>query len=129
MPFVLLDLPNGINLHLPLDYARFCGGDPVRILDEYCDIGVGVRWDEHAINFMGERGGVGYRRSAIFGSQVNNHERVMAWYICTLRIKIRDPGPAEEGCGTSLLVFETYESNVAAFEQFVRNLRESGVPV
>ena len=60
MNVVRLVMPPEVMLAIPTDYARFCNGSPVRLLQESANVGLTVRWDDGNIEFLAANGGVSF---------------------------------------------------------------------
>jgi hypothetical protein len=123
------ELPNSIRLYLPKDYASYCGGDPVRLLNETCEQSLTIRWDDTWIEFIAKNGGVAYRRSAVVRFRAHRKERMLNSVFCFLRVELGGGTSDAKDAGDSGVVLETANVNRAAFDAFLLKIASADTPL
>ncbi len=115
-----LELPDVVFLNIPKDYAHYCRGNPVRILEEISDSDLTVRWNETEIQFLGKEGGASFQRAAILNFRIERQRKLMKWRACALGVKLRD---------VYLPILSSETKYAAQFDAVVRELVAANVPL
>lgn len=118
------DLPEGILLSIPRDYATNVAAAPVRLLDEVCGRRLLVRWDDEEVQFVGPKGGCAYRRGGIRGFGLGRR-KLHGLPMCELWV---DAGEAYLPVLYSLAPDEA-ELREAALHDLVSRMVDAGVPL
>jgi hypothetical protein len=127
MQSATVPLLNGVTFEVPRDYARVCGGHPVRVYSSSAaKDNLIVAWDDRVLSFASSGGTVEFDRASVFGLVADESEQLMGMVICTLRIGAID----DKGRKGSSVILSAFDPRAkTSFAAVVSSLRNLSLPV
>lgn len=118
MNIASFEIPEGIWLDIPADYARVRPGGAVRLLNESIGEGLQVRWDDSEIQFLSKSGSFAYQRKLVRAFHMRQ-AKMMRWRMCVLYAQVYDK---------FVVILSSDVKDEALFNGLMNRMIEAGVP-
>jgi hypothetical protein len=82
-----LQLPDGVTLEIPREFAKYCHGYPIRLLSSANSPGTfTVSWGNNALALAGAHATIEFDLRALLGFVVSQSEEMLGMELCTIRV-------------------------------------------
>jgi hypothetical protein len=123
---ITMPLPSGITFEVPRDYAKYCGGQPLRVLSvPNVDDGLTISWNAQVIRFVHSGTTIEIDRESVLGLVVNEAEVISGMEACTVRVGLTD----KDGSKMTYPIFSANPRMKSVFIDTVNMMRSFSLPV